>query len=51
MTFTTSSLDDLITTLSDYHADHSHLLDPDFDPVIDDLEREFAELRCLFPHS
>jgi hypothetical protein len=49
MTFVPSSFDELTTRLETYHADHAHLLDPEFDPVIDDLEREFAELRCTLP--
>ena len=40
------------TSVTDFTAHLAHalshqetLLDPDFDPALDDLEREFAELR------
>ena len=32
-------------------AHQETLLDPDFDPALDDLEREFAELRLTFHHA
>jgi len=38
-----------ITLIDEYHAGCDPEFDHGFDPTLDDLEREFAELRMLLP--
>jgi hypothetical protein len=46
MTFiSNTSLPEITAHLAEVLAHQETLLDPEFDPAFDDLEREFAELR------
>ena len=44
-TSTHTSLGEITAHLAGVLAHQETLLDPEFDPVLEDLEREFAELR------
>ena len=43
-----TSLCEITAHLAGVLAHQETLLDPEFDPALDDLEREFAELRLTF---